>query len=136
MVGAVLDQPADGNVDLANPELGGAFRVARAAVDSAYTDFSTVRVGPGSIPVRGHVDAPWAAYTTVQVSGPDRVVLLRTGDILSVTVSPRAVIAPSGPGAAAGTVTVTLKGTPVGTWALTTVHSLSGPSPWWKLLAG
>ena len=29
MVGAVLDQPPNGNVDLANPELGGAFDVAR-----------------------------------------------------------------------------------------------------------
>jgi hypothetical protein len=72
----------------------------------------------------------------VQVSGPDKVVLLHSGDSLSMAVSARAVMAPSGPGAAAGTVTVTLKGTRVGTWALTTTHSLSGPSPWWKLLAG
>ena len=35
VVGAALDQPPDGNVDLAHPELGGAFDVARAAVDDA-----------------------------------------------------------------------------------------------------
>ena len=52
MVGAVLDQPPDGNVDLANPELGGAFDVARASVDNAYMDFSTVRRRPGLHP--GH----------------------------------------------------------------------------------
>jgi D-alanyl-D-alanine carboxypeptidase (penicillin-binding protein 5/6) len=136
MVGAVLGQPADGNVDIANPELGGAFDVARSAVDNAYTDFSTVRVGPGSIPVTGHVRAPWASYTTVQVSGPDRFVLLHSGDSLSLAVVARPVMAPAGPGTRAGTVTVTLKGMPVGTWTLATVRSLSGPSPWWRLLTG
>jgi hypothetical protein len=45
-------------------------------------------------------------------------------------------MAPAGPGTRAGTVTVTLKGMPVGTWTLATVRSLSGPSPWWRLLTG
>ncbi len=44
MVGAVLDQPPEGDADRAHPELGGAFDVARSAVDSAYMDFSTARV--------------------------------------------------------------------------------------------
>jgi D-alanyl-D-alanine carboxypeptidase (penicillin-binding protein 5/6) len=136
MVGAVLNQPRDGNVDLANPELGGAFDVARASVDNAYMDFSTVRVGPGSIPVAGHVFGPWGAYTTLQVSGPERFVLLHSGDSLSLATSVAPITAPAVAGAPAGSVTVSLKGTPVGTWALTTAGPLSGPSPWWKLLAG
>jgi D-alanyl-D-alanine carboxypeptidase (penicillin-binding protein 5/6) len=136
VVGAVLDQPPDGNVDLAHPELGGAFDVAGASVDNAYMDFSTVRVGPASIPVTGHVVAPWGAYTTLQVSGPAKFVLLHSGDTLSLATSTVPIATPAGAGAAAGSVTVTLKGTVVGTWALTTAGRLSAPSPWWKLLAG
>jgi D-alanyl-D-alanine carboxypeptidase (penicillin-binding protein 5/6) len=136
MVGAVLNQPPDGNVDLANPELGGAFDVARTSVDNAYMDFSTVRVGAGSIPVSGHVFGAWGAYTTVHVSGPERFVLLHSGDSLSVATSTMPITVPARAGTPAGSVTVSLKGTPVGTWALTTDGPLSGPSPWWQLLAG
>lgn len=136
MVGAVLDQPPDGNVDLANPELGGAFDVARAAVDNAYMDFSTVRVGPGSIPVSGHIYAPWAAYSTVAVTGPDSFVLLRSDDSLAVTATATPFPAPAAAGTQVGTVTVSLKGSAVGTWRLTTVSRVSGPSTWWKLLHG
>ncbi|HSP65923.1 MAG TPA: hypothetical protein VLO10_07005, partial [Candidatus Deferrimicrobium sp.] len=136
IVGAALDQPPDGNVDLANPELGGAFDVARASVDNAYMDFSTVRVAADTIPVAGHVFGPWGAYTTLRVSGPVNFVLLRSGDSLSVAPSAARVAVPASAGARAGSVTVSLKGAPIGTWALTTVGPLSEPSPWWKLLAG
>jgi D-alanyl-D-alanine carboxypeptidase (penicillin-binding protein 5/6) len=136
MVGAALNQPRDGNVDLANPELGGAFDVARTAVDTAYAGFSTVGVGPASIPVTGHVFGPWGAYTTLEVKGPAKFVLLHSGDSLSVATSVVPITAPANAGAPAGSVTVSLKGTPVGTWALTTTGRLPGPSPWWKLLAG
>ncbi len=136
MVGAVLDQPRNGNIDLANPELGGAFEVARSSVDTAYQSFSTVRVGPSSIPVSGQVFAPWGAYTTLRVSGPEAFVLLRSGDTLSVATSSASISAPAAAGTAAGSVTVSLRGIPVGTWALTTARAFSGPSPWWKLLSG
>ena len=63
--------------------------------------------------------------------------LLHSGDSLSVAASARPVDGAVGPRRAPpASVTVSLKGTAVGTWALTTAHSLSGPSPWWKLLAG
>ncbi len=136
VVGAALNQPPDGNADLANPELGGAFDLARASVDNAFMDFTTVQVGPGSIPVSGHVVAPWGAYTSLQVSGPATFVLLHSGDTLSVVTSASPIAVPAVAGAHAGSVTVSLKGTPVGTWALTTAGPVSGPSPWWRLLAG
>ena len=134
MVGAVLGQPPDGNVDLANPELGGAFDVARASVDNAYMNFTTVRVGPGSIPVTGHVFAPWGAYSSLRLTGPAKFVLLHTGDSLSVATTTTAVAAPAAAGTPAGSVTVSLKGTRVGSWTLTTAGHLAGPSPWWRLL--
>ncbi len=136
MVGAVLDQPRDGNVDLANPELGGAFDVARSSVDNAYMGFSTTRVGPESIPVTGKAFAPWGAYTALRLSGPDRFVLLHSGENLVVATSAAPITAPAGAGSPAGSVTVSLKGTVVGTWSLTTTTSFAGPSPWWKLLNG
>jgi serine-type D-Ala-D-Ala carboxypeptidase (penicillin-binding protein 5/6) len=136
MVGAVLGQPPDGNVDLAHPELGGAFDVARASVDNAYMDFTTVRVGPGSIPVTGHVFGPWGAYSALRLTGPDRYVLLHTGDSLSVATTTTSVATPAPAGTRAGSVTVTLKGAQVGTWTLTTAGRLAGPSPWWRLLSG
>ncbi|MDQ6855814.1 MAG: hypothetical protein M3Z57_01915, partial [Candidatus Dormibacteraeota bacterium] len=136
MVGAALNQPRDGNVDLANPELGGAFDVARASVDSAYMDFSTVAVGPTSIPVSGHLVAPWGAYTTLQVSGPAKFVLVHSGDSLAVVTSVTPIAVPAAAGAHAGSISVSLKGSLIGTWALTTTDRLAGPSPWWKLVGG
>ncbi len=136
MVGAVLDQPPNGNIDLANPELGGAFDVARTSVDTAYTDFSTVRVSAATIPVSGHVLAPWGGYSSLGVSGPTTYVLLHSGEALSVSASPTALTAPAGAGAPAGTIVVSLRGKPVGRWSLTTAGPLAGPSPWWKLLSG
>jgi len=134
MVGAVLGQPPDGNADLAHPELGGAFETARTSVDNAFSELTTVRLGTGSIPVTGHVFASWGAYSSLRVSGPDRFVLLRTGDSLSSTTSPTPVSVPAAGGTDAGSVTVLLEGKVVGTWRLTTVERLAAPSPWWKLL--
>jgi D-alanyl-D-alanine carboxypeptidase (penicillin-binding protein 5/6) len=136
MVGAVLGQPPDGNVDLAHPELGGAFGVARTSVDNAYKDFTVVSVGPGSIPVTGHVFGPWGAYSLLRLTGPMRFVLLRTGDRLSVATTTTSVSTPAEAGTRAGAVTVSLRGVRVGTWSLTTASRLPGPSPWWRLLSG
>ncbi len=136
MVGAVLDQAPDGNVDLANPELGGAFDAARMSVDDAYKGFTTLHVGIGTIPVTGHISAPWGAYSALRLTGPDMFVLLRAGDSLSVATSESALAVPAPAGARAGSVTVSLRGSPVGTWTLTTAGRLPGPSPWWRLLSG
>ena len=136
MVGAVLDQAPDGNVDLANPELGGAFDVARVSVDNAYKDFTILRLGPQTIPVTGRVSGPWGGYSSVQVTGEDRYVLLRSGDTLSVVTSTNGVAVPAAAGTRAGSVVISLKGTPLGTWTLATVDAVRGPSPWWKLLSG
>ncbi len=136
VVGAVLGQPPDGNVDLAHPELGGAFDVARTSVDNAFRGLTTLRVGTGSIPVTGHIFASWGAYSSLRVSGPDRFVLLRAGDSLSATTATAPVSIPAAAGADAGSVTVHLEGKVIGTWRLTTSDRLAAPSPWWKLLRG
>ncbi len=136
MVGAVLDQAPDGNVDLANPELGGAFDVARASVDNAYKAFTTVRLGPGTIPLSGRVSGPWGGYSSLHVTGEDRYVLLHSGDSLSMATATTVVTVPAAAGTRAGSVTISLKGAPIGTWTLATVSPVRGPSPWWKLLSG
>jgi len=136
VVGAVLGQPPDGNVDLAHPELGAAFSVARAAVDAAFGQFAAVRVGPASVPVSGTIDGPWGVSSALHLVGADRFVLLQRGGTLTVAAAAVAVPAPSAPGAPAGTVSVSLLGVPIGAWTLVTDRHLDGPSPWWKLLHG
>jgi D-alanyl-D-alanine carboxypeptidase (penicillin-binding protein 5/6) len=136
VVGAVLGQPPDGNVDAAHPELGGAFSVARTAVETAFSGYAAVRVGPATVPVSGSVAAPWGTESTLHVTGPDTVLLLRRGDALAVQARAEPLAVPQAPGARAGTVTVSLRGVAVGTWAMTTVSRLVEPSPWWRLLHG
>ncbi len=136
VVGAVLGQPPDGNADLAHPELGAAFSVARAAVDAAFGQFAAVRVGPASVPVSGTIDGPWGVSSALHLVGADRFVLLQRGGTLTVAAAAVAVPAPSAPGAPAGTVSVSLLGVPIGAWTLVTDRHLDGPSPWWKLLHG
>jgi D-alanyl-D-alanine carboxypeptidase (penicillin-binding protein 5/6) len=136
VVGVVLGQPGDGNVDIANPVLGGALSVARSAVDTAFAGYAEVRVGPASIPVSGSVFGAWGTTSALHTSGPDRFVLLRHGDTLSVAAHTEPLAAPQPAGTRAGTVTVTFRGAPVGTWTLATQRQLFGPSPWWKLLNG
>jgi serine-type D-Ala-D-Ala carboxypeptidase (penicillin-binding protein 5/6) len=136
MVGAVLGQPPNGNVDAGHPELGGAFAVARAAVDTAFSGYVAVRVGPSTVPVSGSVSAPWGTASGVHLTGPDSFVLLRRGEPLLVHASATPLVAPQPPGARAGTVRVSLRGDPLGTWSLTTDRQLSEPSPWWRLLHG
>jgi D-alanyl-D-alanine carboxypeptidase (penicillin-binding protein 5/6) len=136
MVGAVLGQPPDGNVDLAHPELGGAFSVARAAVDTAFSNFRAVRVGPGTIPVSGEVFGAWGTASALHVAGADSFALLRLGDTLSVEARQRSLLVPRAAGALAGTVSVSLRGSALGSWTLATDGQLEEPSPWWKLLNG
>jgi D-alanyl-D-alanine carboxypeptidase (penicillin-binding protein 5/6) len=136
VVGVVLGQPGDGNVDIANPELGGALSVARSAVDTAFAGYAEVRVGPASIPVSGSVFGTWGTTTALRTSGPDTFVLVRLGDTLSVAAHVEPLAAPEPAGTRAGTVTVSFRGAPVGTWTLATQRQLFGPSPWWKLLNG
>jgi D-alanyl-D-alanine carboxypeptidase (penicillin-binding protein 5/6) len=136
VVGVVLGQARDGNVDIVNPELGGALSVARSAVDTAFAGYAEVRVGPASIPVSGSVFGSWGTTTALHTSGPDTFVLLRLGDTLSVAAHAEPLAAPQPAGARAGIVTVSLRGAPVGTWTLATARQLFGPSPWWKLLNG
>jgi serine-type D-Ala-D-Ala carboxypeptidase (penicillin-binding protein 5/6) len=136
MVGAVLGQPPDGNVDAAHPELGKAFAVARAAVDTAFSDYVAVRVGPATVPVSGEVFGVWGTASALHLAGPDKFALLRLGETLSVQTSPESLAVPRAPGAPAGTVSVSLGGTPIGTWTLATDRQLEGPSPWWRLLNG
>lgn len=136
IVGTVLGQPPDGRVDAVHPELGAAFAVARAAVEAAFGQFTTVRVGPASVPVRGTISAPWGPTSDLHLSGADRVTVMRRGDTLDVAVGAAAVSPPSAADAPAGTVLVSLGGRPVGTWTLVVDRLLAGPSPWWKLLHG
>jgi D-alanyl-D-alanine carboxypeptidase (penicillin-binding protein 5/6) len=136
VVGAVLGQPGDGNVDIGNPELGGALSVAKAAVDTAFAGYAEVRVGPASIPVSGSVFGAWGTTTRLRATGADKFVLLRLGDTMSVAAHAEPLAAPQPAGTRAGTVTVSLRGAPVGTWTLATQRQLFGPSPWWKLLNG
>ena len=132
----MLGQPPEGNIDAAHPELGGAFDVARTAVDSAYMNFSTVKVAAASIPLSGRVSGPWGAYSTLRVSGASQFVLLHSGDTLSVTTSVLHIHVPAPAGVRAGTVTVSLRGALIAQWGVTTTRSLPAPSPWWKLLNG
>ncbi|MGH7723131.1 MAG: D-alanyl-D-alanine carboxypeptidase family protein [Candidatus Dormibacteria bacterium] len=136
VVGAVLGQPPDGSVDPGHPELGGAFAVARAAVDTGFAGFVDVRVGPGTVPVSGKVFGAWGTASGLHLEGPDMFVLLRLGQTLSVRVSSTSLLTPRAAGAAAGTVSVSLGDSQVGTWTLATDRRLEGPSPWWKLLNG
>ena len=136
LVGAVLGQPPDLTSGWSHPELGGAFDVARAAASTAFSGYAAVRVGPGSIPVTGRLSTPWSASTGLYLTGPDRVVLLRAGDSLTVTTSVAGITAPAQERTDAGAVTVTMGGTVVGTWTLVTASALEGPSSWWKLVHG
>lgn len=136
VVGAALGQPPDLTSGWAHPELGGAFDVARNAVETALTGFAAVRVGTGSIPVAGNLTAPWGSSTQLLMSGPDRVVLLRLGDSLTVTASLSPVSVPAPPGTAAGSVTVSAGGAVVGRWSLITASAIDAPSAWWRLVHG
>jgi D-alanyl-D-alanine carboxypeptidase (penicillin-binding protein 5/6) len=136
VVGAVLDQAPDGNVSVAHPELGGAFTAAQTAAEQAFAAYRVIRVGRGTVPLSGEVFGPWGTASALDLAGPDRTVLVRLGDPLTITAVTHSVAAPSTAGAAAGTVTVTLGGAVVGRWALVTSGSLSGPAPWWRLLHG
>ena len=136
VVGAVLGQPPDGKVDGDHPELGGAFAVARAAVDTAFTGYAAVQVGPATVPVSGRVFGAWGTASALHLAGTDTVVLLRRGETLAVQARPFDLVAPLPAGAPAVTVTVSRGATSVGTWALTLDRQLSVPSPWWRLLHG
>lgn len=136
VVGAALGQPPDLTSGWTHPELGGAFDVARNAVQTALAQYAAVRVGSSSIPLSGRLSAPWGTSTGVLVSGPDRVVLLRLGDPLVVTTHLRAVTAPAPAGTAAGDVTVSAGGTVVGQWTLVTTSAVDEPSAGWRLLNG
>ncbi|HWF56915.1 MAG TPA: hypothetical protein VG520_01010 [Candidatus Dormibacteraeota bacterium] len=136
VVGAVLGQPPDGAVDAGHPELGGAFAVARAAVDTAFSGYVAVRVGPATIPVTGSVSAPWGTVSALRLTGPDTFALLRRGETLAVRASAAPLAAPQPAGARAGAVRVSLGGVALGTWTLATTRQLSEPSPWWRLLHG
>jgi D-alanyl-D-alanine carboxypeptidase (penicillin-binding protein 5/6) len=136
IVGAVLGQPPDVTAGWAHPELGGAFDVAATAVQTALAGYAAVRVGPGSIPVVGNLAAPWGASTQLLMTGPDRVVLVRLGQGLSASASPRPVSVPAPAGTDAGSVTVSAGGVVVGHWRLVTAAAISAPSPWWRLVHG
>jgi D-alanyl-D-alanine carboxypeptidase (penicillin-binding protein 5/6) len=136
IVGAVLGQPPDATSGWAHPELGGAFDVAATAVQTALAGYAAVRVGPGSIPVVGNLAAPWGASTQLLMTGPDRVVLVRLGQGLSASASPRPVSVPAPAGTDAGSVTVSSGGVVVGHWRLVTAAAISAPSPWWRLVHG
>ncbi len=136
IVGAVLDQAPDGNADLAHPELGGAFNAARTAVDQAFANYAAVRVGRATIPLSGSVFGPWGTASSLRLQGPDRTVLVRLGDALTVSAAAHPLLVPSRAGATAGTVTVTQHGAVVGTWSLATERQLEAPAPWWRLLHG
>jgi hypothetical protein len=136
VVGAVLGQPPDGNVDVDHPELGGAFAVARAAVDVAFTGYAPVLVGAATVPVSGRVFGAWGTAAALHLAGADTVVLLRRGETLAVQARRFDMVAPLPAGAAAATVTVSRGGTSVGTWTLALDSQLSAPSPWWRLLHG
>ncbi len=136
VVGAALGQPPDLTSGWAHPELGGAFDVARNAVQTAFAGYAAVRVGSGSIPASGRLSAPWGTSTGVLVSGPDRVVLLHLGDPLTVTTHLRPVTVPAPAGTSAGSMTVSSGGTVVGQWTLVTASAVDAPSAWWRLLNG
>lgn len=136
VVGAALGQPPDLTSGWAHPELGGAFDVARNAVQTAFARYAAVRVGSGSIPVAGRLSAPWGTSSDVVVSGPDRVVLLHLGDPLVVTTHLRAVTVPAPAGTSAGSVTVSAGGSVVGQWTLVTTSAVDAPSAGWRLLNG
>jgi serine-type D-Ala-D-Ala carboxypeptidase (penicillin-binding protein 5/6) len=136
VVGATLGQPPDLTSGWAHPELGGAFDVARHAVETALAGYAAVRIGPGSIPVVGNLAAPWGPSTQLLMTGPDHVVLLRLGDTLTATASLRSVSVPAPPGTDAGSVTVSAGGTAVGRWSLITASAVDAPSAWWRLLHG
>jgi serine-type D-Ala-D-Ala carboxypeptidase (penicillin-binding protein 5/6) len=136
VVGAALGQPPDLTSGWAHPELGGAFDVARIAVQTALAGYAAVRVGPGSIPVTGQLSAPWSTSTPLLLTGADHVVLVRLGDTLTATPSLRAVAVPAPAGTDAGSVTVSAGGTVVGRWTLVTASAVDAPSAWWRLLHG
>jgi D-alanyl-D-alanine carboxypeptidase (penicillin-binding protein 5/6) len=136
MVGAVLAQGYDAATDAEHPELGGAFAVARSTVDLAYAGVSTVEVAPASLPVSGRVAGAWGAYAALRVTGAPRYVLLRSGDRLSMTATPAPVSVPAAAGTVAGSVTISVGGSPLASWRLSTATALPAPSAWWKLLDG
>jgi D-alanyl-D-alanine carboxypeptidase (penicillin-binding protein 5/6) len=136
VVGAALGQPPDLTSGWSHPELGGAFDVARNAVQTAFAGYAAARVGSGSIPVLGNLSAPWGASTALLVRGPDRVVLVHVGDPLTVTANLRPVTVPAPAGTEAGTVTVSAGSTVIGHWTLVTASAVDAPSAWWRLLNG
>jgi hypothetical protein len=93
-------------------------------------------VGPGTIPVSGEVFGAWGTASALHVAGADSFALLRLGDTLSVEARQRSLLVPRAAGALAGTVSVSLRGSALGSWTLATDGQLEEPSPWWKLLNG
>ncbi len=136
VVGAALGQPPDLTSGWAHPELGGAFDVARTAMQTALAGYAAVRVGSGSIPVAGNLSAPWGNSAPLLLTGADRVVLVRLGATLTVTPATRPVAVPAPAGTDAGSVTVSAEGTVVGRWTLVTAAAVDAPSAWWRLVHG
>lgn len=135
VVGVVLGQPPDAAAGGDHPELGGAFAVARAAVETAFAGYAAVRVGPGSIPVTGTVTAPWGVSSDLVVAaGPDTTLLLRLGDSLSLSVDVGEVSAPAAAGTDAASVRVASGSRVLGTWRVVTAGPLDEPSASWRLL--
>jgi D-alanyl-D-alanine carboxypeptidase (penicillin-binding protein 5/6) len=136
VVGAVLGQPPDAVADPDHPELGGAFAVARAAVENALAGYALATVGVASIPIDGSVTTPWGEVSGIMLTGSDHVVLVRRGASLSVSTAATGFTAPAPASTRAGALTVSLDGIVVGSWSLVTTERLDGPSTWWRLMHG
>jgi D-alanyl-D-alanine carboxypeptidase (penicillin-binding protein 5/6) len=137
VVGAILGQPPDAAVAAAHPELGGAFHLAQAAVDTAFAGYTWVTIGPSSLPVKGIVTTAWGETTAVVVGGEgDRSILVRLGDALTVTASATSLAVPSSGHAGVGSLSVSRGGQPVGSWQLMSDSPIDGPSVWWRLQHG
>jgi len=136
VVGAVLGQPPDGSTSAAHPELGGAFRAARTAVEEAFAGYAAVVVQATSLPVAGTAFGPWGTATSLRVHPSGPALVVRLGEALTVTATPRPLATPSPAGSTGGTVTLAAAGTVMGSWSLVTDGALAGPSPWWRLLHG
>jgi len=131
--GAVLGEPPDAAGDAAHPELGAAFTAAHAAVTTALSGYASVDMATLSPSATGAVTTAWGAQSGVRVEPATGFIVVRAGDIVTLTTQQRSPAAPLAAGATVLVARGTLRGHVVAMWHVITVRALPAPNAWWRI---
>jgi D-alanyl-D-alanine carboxypeptidase (penicillin-binding protein 5/6) len=136
LVGAVLAQPPDAAPYPSHPELGGAVRAAQAAAVTELGNFNAVDLASLAPSVTGSISSRWGAGARLGVvPGARRVVVVRRGTAMRVTLSVMSPPAPLARGARVGRLQADTAAGTVVTWGLDALGPVAEPPWWWRLFA-